>query len=1153
MSKDLQQELYELVSQEHSVFDFIQEAALDGLWYWDMENPANVWVNPAFTKKTPFYPWEHNASPNLPKLLGKEQYNQFEKALRLYLNNKTGIFEYTFQFAKSPPLWMNARGLPILGSSDEASRMLLAFNDISKEKLLELELKDRVDRYEQVISNTGIGIWEWNLSNNHSRLNKEGAGILGYQLEELAPLPTGLFENYIHPDDLENAQKALKSHLDGKTPVYEAELRMRHKLGHWIWVLDKGKVISRNEDNIVEWIRGSWQDISARKEIESKQEVRIQRYKTFVENAPTANAMFDRKMKYLAASDKWCEDYKLQRENIIGKSHYEVFPEIGSEWKEIHKACLKGEIMSRREDPFHRANGSVQWIRWEVRPWYNLENEIGGLLMYSEEISEIKEKEALLNTYSAVLDRVNVSANIGIWEINFENDHIFWSDAFRRIHGVSKTYKPSFSYIEDFIRTEEHREKLKEAFQKTLNGENCDLNVQIIPKNSTEPRWVRVVSSPIMEDNECVKMFGLFQDIQDQKFEKEEFQKAHRLLESAAKALTIGTWEVDLTSMDVFWSDVTKKIHEVPLDYHGKVEAGINFYKEGENRKRIDEILTKAINQGIPYDEEFELVTAKGREIWVRTMGIPVMKEGKCERIYGLFMDITEAKQIRETLESKERRFRGIFNSTYQFIGFLNPEGRLLEANETALKFSGMKEEEYLNTFFWEADWWKYAEHAKQNVKEAIDRAAKGELVKYKTKAKRADGELIPIDFNLKPIFDKEGNVTSLIAEGRPIQEIESTQRELERALNNLQNVLDASTEVIICEAGLDGLITQFNKGAQCILGYSAEEVLNKLSPIQFHLKEEVEEFANQIYEKEGVKISGLEAVLYYARKEGHDTRTWTFEKKNGDHFSAQLSITSVKDANGELKGFLGVATDISAEVSAREEIQSLLDVTRHQNEQLLNFAHIVSHNLRSHSGNIEMLIDLLRRQHPELDKIDLFPLLKKASSNLTETIFHLNEMVASNNKPDRQLQDIKVRNYVEQAIENLSAKTAIEECQIENEIPEDLHIKGIPAYVESIFLNLISNSLKYRHPKRVLKVEISSEIRDSRVCISVSDNGLGIDLTRHRAKLFGMYKTFHNHKDARGIGLFITKNQVEAMNGTIEVESEVGIGTSFVLCFPNE
>lgn len=116
----------------------------------------------------------------------------------------------------------------------------------------------------------------------------------------------------------------------------------------------------------------------------------------FLENTPAAVAMFDTEMRYIAASERWLQDYSLGNIDLIGKSHYEVFPEIPERWKAIHRRCLGGAIESCEEDPFPRLDGSVDWVRWTVRPWRDANGSIGGLIMFTEVITERKlERERL--------------------------------------------------------------------------------------------------------------------------------------------------------------------------------------------------------------------------------------------------------------------------------------------------------------------------------------------------------------------------------------------------------------------------------------------------------------------------------------------------------------------------------------------------------------------------------------------------------------------------------------------------------------------------------------------------------------------------------------------------------------------------------------
>ncbi len=116
----------------------------------------------------------------------------------------------------------------------------------------------------------------------------------------------------------------------------------------------------------------------------------------FVENAPVAIAMFDTQMRYIEASQRWLNDFKLARENLRGRSHYETFPELPEHWKQVHRRSLAGAVEGAEADRFERADGSVQWIRWETRPWYTAPEVIGGIIIFSEDVtSAVRTQEAL--------------------------------------------------------------------------------------------------------------------------------------------------------------------------------------------------------------------------------------------------------------------------------------------------------------------------------------------------------------------------------------------------------------------------------------------------------------------------------------------------------------------------------------------------------------------------------------------------------------------------------------------------------------------------------------------------------------------------------------------------------------------------------------
>jgi signal transduction histidine kinase len=227
-----------------------------------------------------------------------------------------------------------------------------------------------------------------------------------------------------------------------------------------------------------------------------------------------------------------------------------------------------------------------------------------------------------------------------------------------------------------------------------------------------------------------------------------------------------------------------------------------------------------------------------------------------------------------------------------------------------------------------------------------------------------------------------------------------------------------------------------------------------------------------------------------------------------------------------------------------------LLNLTQTQNERLRNFAYIVSHNLRSHTVNIQSLLEILIETQPDLKSLEMTGLLMQVADNLLETIHHLSDVALMNTDDAKDTTTINLYERTQRAIENVSAMAMHHQVEIINNLNGNEQIKGVPAYIDSIVLNFLTNGIRYRATDRKPFVKITSEMDGKYLILKISDNGLGIDLKRHGSKIFGMYKTFHKNPESRGVGLFMTKNQVEAMGGKIEVESEVDLGTTFKIYF---
>jgi PAS domain S-box-containing protein len=490
-------------------------------------------------------------------------------------------------------------------------------------------------------------------------------------------------------------------------------------------------------------------------------------------------------------------------------------------------------------------------------------------------------------------------------------------------------------------------------------------------------------------------------------------KRKEELLKKAQAVAKIGGWEVDLIANEVFWTDTTRKIHELPKEYMPKLQEGINFYKAGEHRDRISLLVSEAISSGTPWDTESIIITGKNNEIWIRSKGEVEIVNGKCVRIFGTFQDINEQKKA-------DLRYREISD-------------RLTIATKAA--GFGIWEYNVLdNSLIWDDNmYWLYG-----------------------IKKKDFSGVLEAWESSIHP-------------------------KDKERMLKELEMAI----------AGEKEFKTEFR-------------VVSANGRVRF------------------IKA---EAVIQ-------------------------------RDTRGEPLKMIGINWDISEIRKADIKLKKLWNTTREQNEGLTNFAYIVSHNLRTHATNLSALSGILVQsehggfQPEDEERKNIVKMINDGAESLTETITHLNEVVQIRSDVKEKIEKINLRQSIQGVLSNIGKVIADQNAIYDIDVDENVEIKAIPAYLDSILLNLFTNSLRYSHPERRLKINVSATKIKNKVVVKFWDNGQGIDLKRYGKKIFGMYKTFHKHKDSKGIGLFITKNQIEAMGGKIDVKSVVGEWTEFNLFF---
>ena len=254
---------------------------------------------------------------------------------------------------------------------------------------------------------------------------------------------------------------------------------------------------------------------------------------------------------------------------------------------------------------------------------------------------------------------------------------------------------------------------------------------------------------------------------------------------------------------------------------------------------------------------------------------------------------------------------------------------------------------------------------------------------------------------------------------------------------------------------------------------------------------------------------------------------------------------------NGTPKRIIGTHTDITDRKSRETKLRSSLNIITSQNQKLLNFAHIVSHNLRTHTGNLDSMIQFYEESNSNREKLNHFNHIKSVVKSLFNTVNDLEDIVKVQvNRTSLETQKLNLLDYIRKSLSILKTDIKTHKATININVSESIFIDFLPAYLESILLNIFTNAIKYRKENTLLRINISVEETAKNYILKIADNGIGIDLEKYGQKLFGMYNTFHDKTeyDSRGIGLYITKNQLEAFEGNIDVDSKLGIGTTYIL-----
>jgi PAS domain S-box-containing protein len=795
--------------------------------------------------------------------------------------------------------------------------------------------------------------------------------------------------------------------------------------------------------------------------------------------------------------------------------------------------ALKTSLGFVFEHRMTRPDGLVHWIESKSKLIFDSAGKPLRLTGTVQDITAKKTIEIEREDWKTRLELISTSAGLVVYDYNIPSGNIVWSGNSVEVLEYAPEELGNIDRWVELIHPEDRDEAfaLLEAAQQELRP--YDVHYRFSKKNGgfcyMHDRGFFIPDIRGV----ATRMLGMMSDV------SERFSTAETIKENVRFRRSI-----EKTMPGILYVHDLKKQRTI---YNNKEEQTSSAYSAKDLREIKGDFVSQKIHpedlkklvrwtnesHGVVRESEYRVLMKDNQYRWFYSRDTPFQwdEEGNVVQIIGIAQDITARKEALEQLHNSEQSYRELFDTVGEGILILGTDGIFIDANAGASTMYGYTKEELVGrTPGFLADERK---NDFEFVREKLQKAAAGELQKFEFWARRKNGTVFPTAVSLTrgSYFGK----TIIIATSWDITEQRNSEQALRESEQRFRKLQQASFGGI----GLhdNGVIIDCNQGLSDITGYTHDELIGMYG-VNLMAPEYRDEVINRIrtgyekpYDVEGIMKDGTRYIVEIQGKnipfEGRNIRVTEFR-----------NITDRKRTEEKI-------------IEQNSKLVAVTESLKRKNDQLEEFTQIVSHNLRSPVGNIVTLLSFFESAASEDEKKEYLHLLKESSAMTLYMLNDLNEVLKVKQNKNIEKQDLQFETVLKQVFSMLNAKISKSNASITFDFDNCPTILYPNIYLESILLNLLDNALKYCHPDRIPTVIFRTYANDlNQVVLEVTDNGLGLNLQKYGHHIFKLRKTFHRHPESRGIGLFMIKNQIEAMGGEINMESKESEGSTFFINF---